>query len=195
MVFTMPAFVIAKTTLLLFCLLCFSLASQAAEQISIPHAKVTKAGNGYTLNATIHYPLSPRIIEAIDHGVPITFNQEFQLIDTFPLIGKYWQWQNTLWSSTIRYQLRYHALSKQYVLIALDTSKQRNFPSLEATLNALGAVEKLNLPPEYLFDLNNITLQIRSGVDIHALPTAMRPGALISNKWQIGSPWVDAVWP
>lgn len=190
----MPAYVIAKATLLSFCLLCFSLIGEAAEQVSVPHAKVTKTGNGYTLNATIHYPLSPRIIEAIDHGVPITFNQEFQLINTFPLIGKYWQWQNTLWSSTIRYQLRYHALSNQYVLIALDTSKQRNFPSLEVTLNALGIVENLNLPPEYLLDLNNITLQIRSGIDINALPTPMRPGALISDKWQVGSPWVDAVW-
>jgi hypothetical protein len=195
MAFTMPAYAIANTTLLSFCLLCFSLASQAAEQISIPHAKVSKVGKGYSLNATINYPLSPRIIEAIDHGVPITFNQELQLTDTFPLIGPYWQWKSTLWSYTLRYQLRYHALSKQYVLVALETSKQRNFPSLETTLNALGAIEALNLPSEQLLDTNNITLQIRSDIDIHALPTPMRPGALISDKWQIGSPWVDAVWP
>ena len=174
MVFTMPVCVIAKTTLLPMCLLGFSLVSQAAELISIPHAKVTKTGNGYTLNAIIHYPLSPRIIEAIDHGVPITFKQEFQLTDTLPLIGQYWQWQRTLWSSTVPYQLRYHALSKQYLLIALDASKQRSFPTLDATLTALGKVEQFNLPPEHLADLSNLTLQIRSGVDIHDLPTPMR---------------------
>lgn len=191
----MPVFVIAKALLLSVCLLGFSLASWAADRVSIPHSKVTKTGNGYTLNATIHYPLSPRIIEAIEHGVPITFTQELRLIQTFPLIREYWDWQKILWSSVIRYQLRYHALSKQYVLVSLDTSKQRNFPSLDVTLDALGKVDNLYLPPEHLTDLDITTLQIRSGVDIHALPTPMRPGAFLSDKWQIESPWVKATWP
>jgi len=191
----MPASVIAKALLLSLSLLSFSFASWAAERVHIPHSQVAKTENGYTLNATIHYPLSPRIIEAIDHGVPITFTQELRLTQALPLVRKYWHWQKVLWSNIIRYQLRYHALSKQYVLVALETSTQRNFPSLDVTLEALGKIENLELPLEHLSELDTTTLQIRSGVDIHALPTPMRPGALLSDKWQIESPWVKAAWP
>ncbi|MBE9533007.1 MAG: DUF4390 domain-containing protein, partial [Proteobacteria bacterium] len=51
------------------------------------------------------------------------------------------------------------------------------------------------LPPEHLEDINNLTLQISSELDLYALPTPMRPGALLSSKWQLSSPWKEAVWP
>lgn len=191
----MPVFATAKALVLSFCLFGFSVATWAAERVSIPHSKVSKSRNGYALNATIHYPLSPRIIEAINHGVPITFTQEVRLIHNFPLIRQYWHWQRVLWSSLIRYQLRYHALSEQYILVAIDTSKHRVFPSLDLTLDALGKVDNLTIPSEHVSEHDLTTIQIRSGIDINALPTPLRPGALLSDKWQIKSPWVDATWP
>ena len=78
---------------------------------------------------------------------------------------------------------------------SLDTQYQRNFPSLDSALNALGSINMLNLPPEYLEDIDALTLQVRSELDLYALPTPMRPGALLSNKWQLSSPWKEAVWP
>jgi hypothetical protein len=192
MVFTMHAYAIAKHSLISLSILLLSLTAQGAEHISVPYAQITKTGPAYNLNATIYYPLSPRIVEAIDHGVPITFYQEFQLLEPFNM---YWLWQQNIWSRTVRYQLRYHALSKQYILLSLGTSQRRSFPSLDTALDELGEIEGLNLPPKHLINSSNLTLQIRSGVDINALPTPMRLGALISDKWQIKSPWVNATWP
>lgn len=195
MVFIMPASLNAKHYILLLLLTLGSTASLAVENFRVSTAKVSKVGNGFTLNAQIEYPLTARVIEALDHGVPITFQQQLRLIRAIPILGKYWQWQSTRWQTTLSYQLRYHPLSKQYVLLTLDTRKQRNFPSLETALFELGKIQNFNLPPEHLRDTLVTQLQLRSGLDLHALPTPMRPGALISSKWQLTSPWVTAEWP
>lgn len=188
----MPASIVVKIKLF-FWLVLFSSAVHAVV-FSISFAQINKIGNGYVLNAVIKYPLTPRVLEAIENGVPIVFSQEFELLKSTPLLGRYWQWTETLWSTEIRHELRYHALSQQYVLHAIDTNSQRNFPSLNVALNALGQIDNLNLPPEHFDSTENVTLQLRSGIDLYALPTPMRPGALISRKWQLTSPWVEAQW-
>lgn len=165
-----------------------------ASTFNVASAHINKIGNGHVLSATINYPLSARVIEAIDNGIPIVFFQELELIDTTTLLGQYWTWQDTLWTTELRYELRYHALTEQYVLRDLGTGKQRHFPSIDEALHALGKIQNLTLPPEYLTETNHLTLNIRSGIDLYALPTPMRPGALISSKWQLTSPWTPAQW-
>jgi len=188
----MPASVIAKIHII-FWLLLFSSAVQS-ESFQVSSAHINKIGNGYILNAGIKYPLTPRVLEAIDNGVPIIFSQQLELIKSTPLLGSYWQWTETLWTTDIRHEIRYHALSQQYILHAIDTNTQRNFPTLRVALQALGQIADLNLPPEHFEDTENLILKLRSGIDLYALPTPMRPGALISSKWQLTSPWVEAQW-
>ena len=192
--FIMSAFAIARK-FILFTLALLISTSSLAGSFKVQSAEISKIGNGYILNATIKYPLTPRVAEAIANGVPITFLQQLELIHSIPIFGKYWRWEETLWSTSLRYELRYHALAEQYVLKALDTGDHRNFPSLDSALTALGTIQDLGLPPEHLADTDGLTLQIRSGLDLYALPTPMRPGALLSNKWQVTSPWKTAIWP
>lgn len=191
----MQASVIAKLyswlTLLVFL---GSISAVQAATFDISSAHITKVGNGHILNATINYPLSPRVIEALDNGIPIVLFQQLELIDSTPLLGLYWSWKETLWTTDIRYELRYHALSEQYVLRGIGTGKQRHFPSIEGALHALGKIQNFTLPPEYFTETNHLTLKLRTGIDLYALPTPMRPGALISRKWQLTSPWTPAQW-
>lgn len=195
MVFIMPASVTAKIYGLLALLFFLSSTSTVrATTFDIPVAQISKIGNGHVLNAIINYPLTPRVIEALDNGIPIVFFQEFKLIDITPLLGGYWQWEQTLWQTKIRYELRYHALAQQYVLQDLATGKERHFPSLEGTLHALGKIQNFTLPPEYMVDTQHLTFQLRSGIDLFALPTPMRPGAIISSKWHLTSLWTPAQW-
>lgn len=190
--FIMPASRIVKIGITLYFVL-LSLAVHA-DSFDVFYAKVSQRGNGHILNAEIKYSLTPRVIEALDNGVKITFSQQFELIRTTAILGDYWQWTEDVWIAEIRYELRYHALSQQYILDALDTDTQRHFPTLGNALFALGKIRDFNLPPEHLDELENISLQLRSELDIYALPTPMRPGALLSDKWQLTSPWVTAQW-
>lgn len=191
----MPASVTAKIYGFLALLLFLSsMSAVRATTFDIPSAHITKIGNGHVLNAIINYPLTPRVIEALDNGIPIVFFQEFKLLNITPLLGEYWQWEETLWRTKIRYELRYHALAQQYILQDLATGKERHFPSLDGTLHVLGKIQNFTLPPEHLVDTNDLTFLLRSGIDLYALPTPMRPGAIISSKWHLTSPWTPAQW-
>lgn len=191
----MPACDAVKRFLPILMLLALAYSGIAAATIfSVNNPKVHQIGNGYVLSAQIDYPLTPRVIEALQNGVPITFFQELKLEENFPILGRFWQWETTLWQARLHYQLRYHALSEQYVLKSLETGDQRNFPDINGALSALGQIEDLSLPPEFTEDPGDLVLQLRSGLDLSALPTPMRPGAMISSKWQLTSPWVRAVW-
>ncbi|PHS71600.1 MAG: hypothetical protein COB23_01120 [Methylophaga sp.] len=194
MVFIMPASVIVKLFYSLGWLILLISPLVHAGNFTITSAQVNKIGNGYVLNANINYPLTPRVIEAIENGVPITFVQQLELVHEIPILGKYWHWKQTQWSTELRYELRYHALAQQYVLLSSGTHNRRNFTTLNDALRALGLIVNLALPPEHLSDLDNLKLYLRTELDIHALPTPMRPGALLSSKWQLASPWVNIKW-
>lgn len=190
----MHASVTAKLIHLILWTLLLTSSAVSAKTFTIESAQVSTIGNGFVLNAKIKYPLTPRVKEAIDNGVPITFIQQLKIIKSLPLLGDYWQWNETLWASDMRYQLRYHALTELYILVDMDTRHQRNYSSLDTALEALGTIKKLSLPPKYLTNPNTLILKVRSGLDLSALPTPMRPGALISSKWKLTSPWVNAEW-
>jgi hypothetical protein len=194
MVSIMPAFAAAKTVLFLLLL---SLSAHAAEPFHIDKTEMTKSGNNYTLKATIAYQLSPIVIDALENGIPITFLQYFQLSQAIPIIEKYWpwRWRDSIWERILTYELRYHALSEQYILLTVDTHHQRSFPSLKTALTALGDIRDQPLSPAQSIDPATMTIEIHSELNINALPTPMRLGALLSDNWQVGSPWVVADWP
>jgi len=183
-----------KKSAWLFLLAFYCSSIMAAYSFSISYAQVSKQGDDYVLNARISYPLTPRVTEALDNGVPIVFFQAFKLLQTNHIFGDYWPWTTTLWQTEMRYELRYHALTQQYIVQSLDTGKRRSFPTLYSALDVMGNITDLSLPPEHLATIDDLQLQIRSGLDLYALPTPMRPGALISDKWDLSSPWVMAQW-
>jgi len=190
----MPVFNAANQLVILLFLAVFNTASYAAEHFAIEQANLTLTKQGYKLNAKINYPLTPRIIEAIDNGVPVTFTQTIRISRELPVVGSLSPWRQTVWEHTLDHQLRYHALSGQYILQTLDSDQQHNFLSLASALTEMG-----NIQDTLLFIPTNLQgykqLEMMTEIDIHALPTPMRPGALISSKWQIDSPWVPIEWP
>ena len=194
MVFIMHVSIIVKRYWQLILLLTLSISPVYADVFRVESARVTKIGNGYVLNAQFSYPLTERVKEAIANSVPIVFSQQLKLVRQTPLLGKYWIWEQTPWLSEIRYEIRYHALSQQYVVQNLGTQHRNNYPSLDNALHEMGKISALSLPPEHMLKTHNLSLQVRSELDLYALPTPMRPGALISKKWQLASPWIFAQW-
>lgn len=190
----MPVCSAAKRLMQLLCWLALPLTAQAT-QFTVNQAQVYQIGNGYMLNATISYPLTPRVQEALENGVPIIFFQEIQLLDRTPLLWDWWHWDEVIWSTEIRYELRYHDLSKQYMLYSVAAENHRNFTTLASALSAMGHISDLTLPPAFTKTTDDSILRLRSGIDLTALPSPMRPGAMISSKWDLTSEWFEALWP
>ncbi|HET8806899.1 MAG TPA: DUF4390 domain-containing protein [Methylophaga sp.] len=166
-----------------------------ATQFTIDQAQVYQVGASYTLNATINYSLTPRVQEALKNGVPITFFQDIQLLDRTPLLWDWWHWDEVIWSTEVRYELRYHDLSQQYMLHSLNAANHRNYTTLDSALNAMGNITNFILPPAFTEVTDNTIQRLRSGIDLTALPSPMRPGAMISSKWDLTSDWFQATWP
>lgn len=190
----MPVCSAAKRLMQLLCWLALPLTAQAA-QFTINQAQVYQIGSGYTLNASISYPLTPRVQEALENGVPLTFFQEIQLLDRTPILWDWWQWDEIIWTTEIRYELRYHDLSQQYMLHSLDAENYRNFTTLASALNAMGDITNFILPPAFTKTTDSTILRLRSGIDLTVLPSPMRPGAMISSKWDLTSDWFETIWP
>ncbi len=191
----MPAYAAVKH--LFFALSCwlFSSVSYAEPHFNITQASIQSQGEShYLLYATIAYPLTPRVIEAIENGIPITFTQTLRISTPYLFIGQILPWRQTQWSTIFHHQLRYHSLSGQYILQSFSPKQQHNFPDLDLALNYMGKLDGLAISlPE--LSTPHAQLELKTEIDIHALPTPMRPGALISSKWQIASPWTRIAWP
>ncbi|WP_238532302.1 DUF4390 domain-containing protein [Methylophaga frappieri] len=193
----MPAYSVVKRVAMLGLWLILPLYGQADTRFQVEQAQIYRIGNGYIVNAQLAYPLTPRVEEALNNGVPITFFQEIQLIDRTALIPDWWIWNTVLWSTKLRYELRYHDLSEQYLLYTPDSPTHRNHPTLGSALDTMGGITNLTLPPDItrLQRDHNLVLRLRTGIDLMALPSPMRPGAMISSKWDLTSPWYEAIWP
>ncbi len=195
MVSIMPAYVTAKRLLASVFFVFVSVQSIQAETFQIEEAHTSPAGNGYLLNANLSFPLNSRVKEALYNGVPITFVQQIQLIRVYPVLGEWWQWRSNIWSSEIRYVLRYHDLSQQYLLHSMETQTHRNFSTMESALSSMGEIKDLSLPPQHTLDTHNLELRLRCYIDLNALPSPMRPGAFLSDKWDLASDWYEVAWP
>ncbi|HKJ22131.1 MAG TPA: DUF4390 domain-containing protein [Gammaproteobacteria bacterium] len=163
------------------------LASTAAVAAGIDVRRVeTKlADNVYWLNAEIGYDFSNKALKALDNGVPITVQLDIQVSRQ-----RNYLWDERIASLEQRYQLRYRALTKRYLLKNLNSASERTFPSLKTALAALGKVRRLPmLDKNLLDDTQRYIARIRASLDIEALPVPLRLLAYFSSAWHLSSEW------
>jgi len=145
--------------------------------------------NIYLVSAQVDFKLSPYLEQALLNGVVLKVN-------TFVGLGKKrdWWWNETGNLSTISYQLKYHALSRHFLLTRIDTNENWNYRSLPAALRKMGGVVNYKLPalPDrvkggdyYLF------MNIRLSPATLRLP--LRIQSLFSSQYSLASEVVS--WP
>lgn len=94
----------------------------------------------YEMNAVVMYQLSTDLHRALSHGVRINSHLNIYL-------GKHrsWWWNSSEKIAKIVFQLRYHSLSKQYILTRIDTNQSWNFRSLPRALKQMGDIKRYAL--------------------------------------------------
>lgn len=156
-----------------------------ADDITVLAVQYAWTGGVYQIDAQVNLELSPQIHEALNKGVPVILALDIAVERE----RGYW-WDERVASLEQRYQLRYHALTSQYIVTNLNTGAQRNLPSLDAALTVLGQIDDVPVLDRQLLDPNESFLaKLRVRVDVTALPAPLRLWSYVRSGWRLSSEW------
>lgn len=131
----------------------------------------------------IDYRLPNTIREALTHGIPLVAKVDFTL-------GQHrsWWWDSVNKLLDIRFQLKYHSLSKHYLLTRLDTTEHWSFSTLGGALQQMGKIPRQSLPQLTNIDVNdNYYLFVKATLAAEALNLPLKFQAYFNNKYQLES--------
>lgn len=135
------------------------------------------------LDAESSFDLNDTVAEALENGVPLTFETHVQMRS-----DDAWVWESDVIDLRLRTLLQYRPLSGLYELRDLQGLGRLSFATRDAALRTLGRIvampvvrrERLDLDQDYL-------VRLRIGLDIESLPLPMRPTAYLSRDWRLSS--------
>jgi hypothetical protein len=161
-----------------------TITAQAAG-FEVRSASISLADSTYQLTARIDYRFSTEVLEALDNGVPLTLHMEIEV----QRVRRWWT-NETITQLEQRHQLTYHAFSDQYLLRNLNSGELTIHPGLHQALLALGAVNEFPLVDADRIEADEeYQVQLRTTLDIEALPTPLRPVAYVTPAWRLSSDW------
>lgn len=177
------------TLLVLAMLLCMLPPAHAqddsAPAFRIVQGNVTLDNEVVYLDARIDLGLSEEAKRALENGVPLTIELEISVSRP-----RWWWFDEDVASLIQRYRLRFHALSRRYVLTLLNSGASRSYNSRQALLERLGRVEGLPLIDRSLLEPGETyVVALRARLDLDALPRPMRAAAYVSPQWRLVSEW------
>ena len=146
-------------------------------------------GGGAVLNATFEFEMPQALEEAVQKGIAIYFNIEFELF------RKRWYWlDRKISSSTLTYRLSYSPLTRQYRLARGGLSQP--FDSLEEALGLLKSVRQWKvIEPGVLSPRDSYEAQVRMRLDVTQLPKPFQVNAITSREWNLASDWRELAVP
>jgi len=170
---------------------CLALAQESRSNtgVSIKQAQLIQQDNTVFLKANINYQFNPKVTEALNNGITLTFNVKLSIVNKRP-----WLWNKHIYTVTLPYHIKYHTLAATYQITDLATQHQQSFASLSAAIYALGTLKEVplhKLPVDYLKKPNHIVM-LSAYLNIEALPLPMRPLAYITPAWHLSSSYQ---WP
>lgn len=147
-------------------------------------AQLTPVNDGYLLNAEADIAFGVALEQVVQKGFDLHFIIEFQLLSP----RKYWI-DEVVTSVSQHVTLRYHALSRQYLVIREDANKksqQKSFATLTEAEEELAFVSDFKV-------LRNVTLDntaVYKGIllmrlDKSKLPKTFQVDAINSNDWKM----------
>jgi hypothetical protein len=158
-----------------------------AEGVDMRRIALTLSEDGrILLDADIDFNLNDTVTEALENGVPLTFETHVQMRR-----AEAWIWEPDVVEHRLRTVLQYRPLSGLYELRNLQGDERLSFATRDTALNTLGRIvampvverSKLNLDEDYI-------VRINVSLDLEALPLPMRPLAYLDGDWWFSSePW------
>jgi len=155
----------------------------SAEGIKIKSFELEKADNDWLLNATFQIELSPGLEDAVQKGVVLYFQTEFDLMRSR------WYWFDEK-SVLVQRQTRlsYQPLTQQYRIASdgFTFSAKTMSEALQAvgSIGGLRVIEGSQLDPS-----KSYTASMRMSLDLSKLPKPFQVNALNNRDWNVSSDW------
>lgn len=167
----------------------FNIVWARTNAIEVNYFNVTELNDELRLDAEIAYELNSEIRDALVNGIPLVFEVKVQVKSS-----KAWRPDKVI-STTVKTKLlKYHALSKQYVLDDMENNDSDSFPDLESVLIHQGRVAAMYIAQVDSVDQpGNFIVQLRSRLLTSKLPLPLRMKSYFSRKWRLDSGWHE--WP
>lgn len=173
-------------SLLLALLLSWS-APVCAQNIEINHISLEGNDEGYALDADFKIDLTPRLEDAINDGVAVYFEVDFELT------RKRWYWfDERSVSRQLMLRLSYHALTRQYRVSS--GALYQTFSTLPEALRVLSRVRSWQVLERSKLTAGTIyQAGLRMRLDVTQLPKPFQLDALTNRDWNLTSGWQH--WP
>jgi hypothetical protein len=159
----------------------------ADERIGVMAASLEQAKDGpngaIVLNATFEFELPQALEEAVQKGIALYFNIEFELF------RKRWYWfDRRIESSALVYRLSYSPLTRQYRLARGGLSQP--FESLDEALALVKSVRNWKVADKAMLSpRDDYDAQVRMRLDVSQLPKPFQVNAITSREWSLASDW------
>jgi hypothetical protein len=180
---SMPVSRNAKCTLAAAVVLCV-LACVARADFKVTELQSRLRSDALVVNGSMQLELSRKVEEALSKGIELPVLIEARLYRKRSFL-----WDQNIESWTLRRNLRYHALSGQYIVSS--GSSADSFLSPADALKHLGTLSELRfaLPGVEIAEQDEYVVKLRAHIDIEALPPPLRPVAYTTLSWHMNTGW------
>jgi len=153
-----------------------------ASNIDISQVSLEGNDDGYVLDADFEIELNPRLEDAINKGVALYFQVEFELT------RKRWYWFDDSISRQLMLRLSYHALTRQYRISS--GALYQSFSTLADALRVLSRVRSWQVLERAEAGAGtDYEAGLRMRLDVTQLPKPFQVNALTSREWNLASEW------
>ena len=153
----------------------------------IRSASTTLNEGVHELEARLQLILSDEALDALNSGVLVTIELDFEVIRVRGL------WLDAQVAAlTFDYELEYRPLSERYIVRNLNSGDQDAFSTLYSALNNLGRIQDLPVIDDAVLDPgSDYRLRLRARLSTRQYPSALRLLFFWRSQWQLQSEWYE----
>jgi hypothetical protein len=141
----------------------------------------------HELEARLQLILSDEALDALNSGVPLMIELEFEVIRVRGL------WLDASDADlNFQYELEYRPLSQRYLVRNLNSGDQDTFSTLYSALNNLGRIQGLPVIDDAVLGADSrYRLRLRARLSTRQYPAALRLLFFWRSQWQLESEWYE----
>lgn len=170
--------------------LCLASASAPAQEQSEPGFVIRTAftdlvDGTHLLYADIDYGLGESALDALENGVPLTF--EVEVVVTR---ARAWWFDQEVITINQHYELVYHPLPDRFVIRNLNSGRQTSYVNFRSAATELGRISEMPIVDDaLLIDGAEYQIRLRVRLVVEAFSGPVRWVAMLFPRWRLVSEW------